>query len=90
MIDWTSLSPRRQATVRQIGSRLLEGYSPSEIATELGISLNSVRAALADLRAEIAEQAGRSNLTMGASLRSASDQLKQKSPPERAFPKKSG
>ena len=35
-IDWSMLSPRGTAIARQIGSRLIEGYSRTEIAAQLG------------------------------------------------------
>jgi DNA-binding NarL/FixJ family response regulator len=52
-IPWEMLSQRAEATLRQIGSRMTEGYSETEIAVELGISRHSVMARLAEARAEL-------------------------------------
>ena len=52
-IDWSTLSPRGTAIARQIGTRLLEGYTPREIASELGTSTRWVSSRLDELRAEL-------------------------------------
>jgi DNA-binding NarL/FixJ family response regulator len=51
--DFTLLSPRSQAIARQIGTRLAEGYSKSEIAAALGISPRSVWLLVSELRDEL-------------------------------------
>lgn len=47
------LSPRTEATLRQIGSRLVEGFSPKEIANEFGTSSSLVLARMAEAQAEL-------------------------------------
>jgi DNA-binding CsgD family transcriptional regulator len=47
------LSQRAEATLRQIGSRMAEGYSETEISAELGISRHSVIARLDEAKAEL-------------------------------------
>jgi len=49
-IDWTKVSPRGQAIARQIGTRLSEGYSPTEIGIEFGTSTKWVLTRIAELR----------------------------------------
>jgi DNA-binding NarL/FixJ family response regulator len=58
LIPWEMLSQRAEATLRQIGSRMTEGYSESEIARELGISRFSVIARLDEAKAELIRLAG--------------------------------
>ena len=52
-IPWGQLSPRTEATLRQIGSRLVEGFSPKEIANEFGTSSSLVLARMAEAQAEL-------------------------------------
>jgi DNA-binding CsgD family transcriptional regulator len=52
-VDWTRLSPRGTAIARQIGSRLLEGYSPREIGRQLGTTTRWVSNRLDELRDEL-------------------------------------
>ncbi len=44
--------------MRQIGTRMAEGFSETEIARELGISRHSVMAMLDQTRAELVRLAG--------------------------------
>jgi DNA-binding CsgD family transcriptional regulator len=46
------LSERGQAILRQVGTRLSEGYTPGEIGRELGISRRLVLALVDELRTE--------------------------------------
>ena len=52
-IFWSGLSPRSTAILRQVGTRLLEGYSEIEIGRELGTSSSSISQLLRELRAEL-------------------------------------
>jgi DNA-binding CsgD family transcriptional regulator len=47
------LSERGQAILRQVGTRLSEGYTPGEIGRELGISKSSVLGLVDELRTEL-------------------------------------
>jgi DNA-binding CsgD family transcriptional regulator len=49
-IDWLRLSPRSTAILRLVATPISEGYSPAEIARELGTSMNWVSNCLDDLR----------------------------------------
>ena len=49
----TALSPRGMAIARQIGTRLSEGFSETEIARELGTSSSSISQLLSELREEL-------------------------------------
>ena len=51
--ELTQLSDYGLAVLRQVATRLTEGWSPNEIAAELGISRRFVATALDDLRAEL-------------------------------------
>jgi DNA-binding NarL/FixJ family response regulator len=53
LIPWEMLSQRAEATLRQIGTRMAEGYSETEISVELGISRHSVIARLDEVKAEL-------------------------------------
>ena len=52
-INWSTLSPRGTAIARQIGTRVLDGYTPREIASELGTSTKWVSTRLDELRVEL-------------------------------------
>jgi hypothetical protein len=52
-IVWETLSKRGQAILRQVGTRLSDGYTPSEIGRELGISRSSVSSLVDELRTEL-------------------------------------
>jgi hypothetical protein len=52
-IDWSTLSPRSLAIARQIGTRLSEGYSPTEIGIEFGTSTRWVLTRIVELRREL-------------------------------------
>jgi DNA-directed RNA polymerase specialized sigma24 family protein len=58
LIPWGMLSERTEATLRQIGSRMTEGFTETEIACELGISRHSVMARLDEAKAELVRLAG--------------------------------
>jgi DNA-binding CsgD family transcriptional regulator len=52
-IDWVRLSPRSTAILRLIATPISEGYSPKEIAHELGTSPRWISDRLDELRDEI-------------------------------------
>jgi DNA-binding NarL/FixJ family response regulator len=49
------LSPRGQAIARQIGTRMVQGFSLTEIARELETSQRSISALVDELRGELEE-----------------------------------
>jgi DNA-binding NarL/FixJ family response regulator len=53
VIDWTSLSPRGQAILRQIARPISNGFSKTEIAARLGTSPKWVSDRLSELRSEL-------------------------------------
>ena len=54
-----TLSPRSRSIRILIAERMVDGYEPSEIATELGVSTSWVSERLDDLRNELILSAGR-------------------------------
>jgi hypothetical protein len=52
-VNWSTLSERGQAILRQVGTRLSEGYTPGEIGHELGISRRLVLGLVDELRTEL-------------------------------------
>jgi len=52
-IGWTSLSPRSTAILRTAAVPLAAGYSPTEIARELGTSVSWVSSRLSELQDEL-------------------------------------
>jgi len=52
-IPWGALSPGKTAVLRQFGTRLAEGYSTKEIASEFGTSNSLVLARLAEAQEEL-------------------------------------
>jgi DNA-binding NarL/FixJ family response regulator len=55
-IDWMRLSPRSTAILRLVATPISAGFSPSEIAHELGTSQKWVSSCLDELRDEIERQ----------------------------------
>lgn len=53
VIRWEELSERGAALMRQVGTRICEGYSETEIAKELQTSTRSISAALVELQDEL-------------------------------------
>jgi hypothetical protein len=52
-IDWTRLSPRSQAILRQIAHPISNGFSKREIAQRLGTSTQWVSHRMDELRREV-------------------------------------
>ena len=53
VVNWSELSPRGTAIMRQVGTRMAEGYTTSAIASELLTSNSSILRLIAELQDEL-------------------------------------